>query len=122
MTKKNYIITGATSDVGLILLRKEFTIPNFSSRLLTYLENKIPGLCFTDTVTDIGKISEENHFRFWSLYGELATAISTIKFMSENITKRTEMGIFGYEFLKKFYNSDISSRLILQSIVLKSDI
>jgi glycosyltransferase involved in cell wall biosynthesis len=40
-------------DVGLILLRKEFTIPNFPSRLLTYLENKIPILAVTDVVSDV---------------------------------------------------------------------
>jgi glycosyltransferase involved in cell wall biosynthesis len=114
LPREEYDKLVAASDVGLIVLRKEFTIPNFPSRLLTYLENKIPVLCFTDTVTDIGKITEENNFGFWSLYGDINAANSTIKFISENITKRKEMGILGYEFLKKYYNSDISSRLILQ--------
>lgn len=50
---------------------------------------------------------------FWSLYGELDAAISVIKFMSQNFTNIEEMGILGFEFLKKDYNSDISSRLIL---------
>ena len=49
----------AASDVGLILLRKEITIPNFPSRLLSYLENKISVVCFTSSVTDIGKISKK---------------------------------------------------------------
>lgn len=42
-------------DVGLIFLHKDFTIPNFPSRLLSYLENKQPVLVSVDKVTDIGK-------------------------------------------------------------------
>lgn len=104
----------SASDVGLILLRKEFTIPNFPSRLLTYLENKIPVLSFTDNVSDIGKISEENNFGCWSMYGEVDCAVSKIIFLSKEITQRKKMGLLGYEFLKRYYNSELSSRLILK--------
>ena len=35
-----------------------FTIPNYPSRLLSYLEYKKPVLCATDMATDIGSIAE----------------------------------------------------------------
>lgn len=41
-------------DVGLIFLNKNFTIPNFPSRLLSYLEWKLPVLVAADPNTDIG--------------------------------------------------------------------
>lgn len=47
-------------DIGLIFLDYRFTIPNFPSRLLSYMQAKLPVLSCTDTVTDIGKIIVEN--------------------------------------------------------------
>ena len=46
LPKSDFDSLAFSCDVGLILLRKEFTIPNFPSRLLTYLENKLPVLSF----------------------------------------------------------------------------
>lgn len=42
------------ADFGLIFLHKDFTIPNYPSRLLSYLEFRIPILAATDDYTDIG--------------------------------------------------------------------
>ncbi len=44
----------AACDVGLIFLNKNFTIPNYPSRLLSYLEMKMPVIAATDPNTDIG--------------------------------------------------------------------
>ena len=52
-------------DVGLIFLDHRFTIPNYPSRLLTYLEYRMPVICATDQNTDIGRIAEENGYGFW---------------------------------------------------------
>ena len=52
-------------DVGLIFLDHRFTIPNYPSRLLTYLEYCMPVICATDPNTDIGRIAEENGYGFW---------------------------------------------------------
>ena len=47
-------------DVGMIFLDRNFTIPNFPSRLLSYLEFKLPVLVAADPCTDIG-VEVENH-------------------------------------------------------------
>ena len=52
-------------DVGLIFLDKRFTIPNFPSRLLSYMENSMPTIACTDSNTDIGKIIVEGDFGWW---------------------------------------------------------
>ena len=49
-------------DVGLIFLDHRFTIPNFPSRLLSYMQAKMPVLCFTDPVTDIGETVVQGGF------------------------------------------------------------
>ena len=46
-------------DVGLIFLSPNFTIPNYPSRLLSYLEMKLPVITATDIHTDIGKDIED---------------------------------------------------------------
>ena len=42
LPKKTFDKISLHCDVGLILLRNNYTIPNFPSRLLAYLENSIP--------------------------------------------------------------------------------
>lgn len=91
--------------VGLIFLDKRFTIPNFPSRLLSYLENSMPVLLATDPNTDMGLIAESNGFGLWSLSGDLG------KFM-ENMDKMTtevivEMGSKGHQFLFENYTVDM---------------
>ena len=55
----------AACDVGLIFLDHRFTIPNFPSRLLSYMSAKIPVLACTDRVSDVGKVITENGFGWW---------------------------------------------------------
>lgn len=52
-------------DIGLIFLDYRFTIPNFPSRLLSYMEFKMPVLAATDINTDIGEIIENGGFGYW---------------------------------------------------------
>ena len=88
-------------DVGLIFLDHRFTIPNFPSRLLSYLENKMPVICATDSNTDMGRIAEKNGFGMWceSLLPE--SFITLIDRMLE--MDRKKMGEKGYEYLKRNY-------------------
>jgi hypothetical protein len=88
-------------DVGLIFLDHRFTIPNYPSRLLSYLEYKMPVVCATDVNTDIGKIAEENGYGYWceSVKPEDFTALVDKMLASDMIA----MGERGYEFLKHNY-------------------
>ena len=52
-------------DIGLIFLDYRFTIPNFPSRLLAYMQAKLPVLAVTDESTDIGKVIVSGEFG-WS--------------------------------------------------------
>lgn len=64
LPKQEYDILVKGCDIGLVFLDYRFTIPNFPSRILSYLECSMPILACTDTVTDIGRIAEENGFGF----------------------------------------------------------
>ena len=105
-------------DVGLIFLNPLFTIPNFPSRLLSYLENKIPIICATDTSTDIGKIAVSNKFGFSCLTTDTQTFFDHIVKLL-NIELRSTMGDNGYKFLLNEYTSDISYKKIIQKLISK---
>ena len=101
LPKADYDLLVRSCDVGMIFLDHRFTIPNYPSRLLSYLENKMPVLCATDVNTDIGKIAEENGYGYWceSVNPEDFTELVDRMLASD----RKAMGERGYEFLKKNY-------------------
>ena len=101
LPKADYDLLVKHCDVGMIFLDHRFTIPNYPSRLLSYLENKMPVLCATDVNTDIGKIAEENGYGYWceSVKPEDFTALVD-KMLAYD---RKAMGERGYEFLKNNY-------------------
>ena len=55
----------ACCDVGLIFLDHRFTIPNFPSRLLSYMQAGLPVLACTDPNTDVGKVITDGGFGWW---------------------------------------------------------
>ena len=101
LPKADYDLLVCSCDVGMIFLDHRFTIPNYPSRLLSYLENKMPVLCATDVNTDIGKIAEENGYGYWceSVKPEDFTALVDKMLAAD----RKAMGEKGYEFLKNNY-------------------
>jgi glycosyltransferase involved in cell wall biosynthesis len=65
LPKKEYDNLAKRCDVGLIFLDHRFTIPNFPSRLLSYMEFKMPVFACTDINTDIGEVICEGKFGWW---------------------------------------------------------
>lgn len=65
LPKEDYDTVVGACDVGLIFLDHRFTIPNFPSRLLSYMQAKIPVLAVTDLNTDVGKVITEGRFGWW---------------------------------------------------------
>lgn len=65
LPREDYDKMIAACDVGLIFLDHRFTIPNFPSRLLSYMQARLPVICATDPNTDIGAIAGENGFGWW---------------------------------------------------------
>lgn len=52
----------AACDAGLVFLDRRFTIPNFPSRLLSYMQAAKPVVCSVDAATDVGRIAEASGF------------------------------------------------------------
>ena len=62
---EEYSCLVASCDVGLLFLDYRFTIPNFPSRLLDYMNYGLPVIAATDMNTDVGRIIMEESFGWW---------------------------------------------------------
>lgn len=65
LPKEDYDRMIAACDVGMIFLDHRFTIPNFPSRLLAYMQAGLPVLACTDPNTDVGKVVVDGGFGWW---------------------------------------------------------
>lgn len=113
LPKNDYDKLIRAAHVGLIFLDSRFTIPNFPSRLLSYLENTMPVLLSTDPHTDMGRIAEENGFGFWSPSGDIGTFLINMDKFTPNLIK--EMGEKGSKFLLANYTVDKVVDIIVQA-------
>ena len=102
-------------DVGLIFLDKRFTIPNYPSRLLSYLENKMPVLVASDTNTDAGPIAEENGYGLWAEHGDIEKFNKLLNVFCENPELRKQMGEKGYRYLMENYTVERAYEVIMFS-------
>lgn len=114
LPKEDYDLLVKHCDVGLVFLDHRFTIPNYPSRLLSYLEYKMPVLCATDVNTDMGRIAEENGYGYWceSVKPEDFTALVDKMLASD----RKAMGEKGYQFLKENYLVEHTYKAIVKHI------
>ena len=101
LPKEDYDRLVQACHVGLIFLDYRFTIPNFPSRLLSYLEYKMPVIACTDPNCDTGSIAETNGFGFYAPSNDVIAFTTAVdKMLASNITA---MGEKGYQFLKENY-------------------
>ena len=92
-------------DVGLIFLDNRFTIPNYPSRLLAYLSNKMPIFAATDINTDIGRIAEENEYGFWCESRNVEDFNNILeKYIRMNPDVIKSMGDKAYKYLLENYS------------------
>ena len=99
LPKADYDQLVRSCSVGLIFLDYRFTIPNFPSRLLSYLEYQMPVLCATDPISDIGPIAETNEFGFYIPSNDVSAFTHSINRILTCDIKM--MGKNGYDFLKR---------------------
>ena len=111
LPKEDYDRLVAACDVGMIFLDHRFTIPNFPSRLLSYMQAKLPVLAATDPNTDVGKVCADGGFGWWcesndtAAFGELvqqAVAADTVA-----------MGQAGYAYLQENYTVQKGYEIIM---------
>ncbi len=103
LPKSDYDKLVRACDVGLIFLDPRFTIPNFPSRLLSYLENSMPVLLATDSVTDMGRLAEAKGFGKACINGDLQAFMSSMQYFVDDKSNIERMGVLGHNYLLSHY-------------------
>ncbi len=111
LPKNDYDNLIRACQVGLIFLDPRFTIPNFPSRLLSYLENSIPVLLATDVNTDMGRIAEKEGFGLWCESGDLDKFMANMDNINQDSIRT--MGVKGAGYLADNYTVSRVADIIL---------
>lgn len=114
LPKKDYDKMIGSCDIGMIFLDHRYLIPNFPSRLLSYMQAKMPVLAVTDPNTDLGTIIEKEDFGWWcesndveAFSQKVAEALaSDLKIMGQN----------AWDVLVKKYNVKDAYQTIIKHI------
>ena len=96
LPKEDYDRMVGSCDVGMIFLDHRFTIPNFPSRLLSYMQAKMPVLAVTDPNTDIGKVIVEGGFGWWCESNNIKNVISVFHNLGNKDIKNKGQSSFIY--------------------------
>ena len=115
LPKMDYDTLLASCDVGLIFLHPNFTIPNFPSRLLSYLEMKMPVIAATDSISDIGDILEKENCGYKVISGDIMRMNNVITQIIKNNNLEL-MGNNGWNLLQSNYLVDHSYQLIVNKL------
>ena len=102
------------SDVGLISLSEDFTIPNFPSKVLSYFGNKKPVLASVDLNTDFGTILEEVKAGYWAAAGDTKDLKKKLLLIYHDASLRAQMGENGYAYMKENLLPDKAYKTIIE--------
>lgn len=114
LPKADYDALAGACDVGLIFLDYRFTIPNYPSRLLSYLMERKPIIAVTDPNCDTGILAERNGYGFYCPSNSVQAFIEIIdRMLSSDIQK---MGECGYQFFLNNYTVEHTYKAIMSHL------
>lgn len=114
LPREDYDSMVGACDVGMIFLDHRFTIPNFPSRLLSYMQAKLPILACTDPNTDIGKVITDGGFGWWCESNDEEAFINTVNIITALNLKK--MGEQGYQYMLSHYSVEDAYTKIISHV------
>ncbi len=108
----DYNALTAACDVGMIFLDHRFTIPNFPSRILPYMQEEKPIFACTDTVCDLKDAIEEGNFGWWCPSDDISAFEATVKRILADQAAFAEFGKNGRRYLETHYDVKDCARQI----------
>lgn len=88
------------SDVGIVLLDHRFTIPNYPSRILSYMEYALPVVVATDINTDFKDLIINSNCGLWCESDNLGALCENIRTLANDKELRLKMGLSGRRYLE----------------------
>lgn len=116
LPKEDYDQLLKISDVGLIFLDKRFTIPNFPSRLISYMEYSLPILAATDKHTDLKEMLLESNSGLWSESEDIESFLENASKLASNENLRKLLGMNGREYLEEHYDIRKTVNVIMKHL------
>ena len=116
LPKADYIELLAHMDVGLIFLDRRFTIPNFPSRALDYMDAGLPIILATDPNTDIGTIITQAGAGIWCESNDVMSFLKCVNVMQQDKSFRSTAGEASRQLLMDRYTASHSADIILDTI------
>lgn len=114
LPKEDYDRMVAACDVGLLFLDHRFTIPNFPSRLLAYMQAGLPVLAATDPNTDIGKVIVDGGFGWWCESNDVDGVLTEVdRAIDEDVNV---MGKIGFDYLCNHYTAECEYNTIQKGL------
>lgn len=110
LPKDDYDTLVAACDVGMIFLDYRFTIPNFPSRMLGYMQAKLPILACTDPNTDVGKVITDGEFGWWCESDSVCRFEKAIK--KTMAADLQELGENSFKYLNIYWNVKNSLKIM----------
>ncbi|MGL5150742.1 MAG: glycosyltransferase family 4 protein [Clostridium sp.] len=114
LPKDDYDALVKACDIGLILLDHRFTIPNFPSRILSYMEVGMPIVAAVDKNTDVGTTIENGGFGYTALSTDIEGFNSNLNRLVSDDKLLLEMGKKSRSFLEENYLAVDSAETILK--------
>ncbi|MCR5748040.1 MAG: glycosyltransferase family 4 protein [Lachnospiraceae bacterium] len=96
------------ADAGLISLSKDFTIPNFPSRILSYMQISKPVMAVLDDATDMDECIAEAGCGISVKAGDKDAFIGGIRKLKQNKDKLKVWGENGRKYLERYLNVGVS--------------
>lgn len=114
LPKNDYESFVGCCDIGLIFLDHRFNIPNFPSRLLSYMQKGMPVLACTDPNTDIGKVITDGNFGWWCASNSTECFTEAVNTAVEADIK--SLGENAFNYLNDNYSSKDAMKKILKGL------
>lgn len=103
----------AACDVGLISLDHRFTVPNYPSRILSYMECSMPVLAATDSSTDFrGLVEDDARCGLWCESRDPGDFVGAVRRLAASPELRRELGRNGRAYLEANFSVERSVELL----------
>lgn len=116
LSKYEYEMLASSCDVGLVFLDHRFTIPNFPSRVLSYMQAAMPIIVAADQSTDLSKIVEKGKFGYGCSSRNVEDFDRLLSILNSR-KLREQMGKNSRLYLEKNYTTEKSYSVITKHLI-----
>ncbi len=101
------------ADIGIVMLSPDFTIPNYPSRILSYMQLSKPVLAVTDRISDIhALVTYEASCGWWCPSDNVASFVAQVRKICEEQDSFRELGSNGRKYLEENFNVKRSVKIL----------